>query len=175
LKNFFNSGSIARLLAFAGKSRQKAFRRGRARFVALVLVVAMFANCLGQDGAAELRRNDQSVQFGGNGKTTLVVVGLIGAVAVIGVGVFAAIQHHHTVKGCVSDNPDGLQLRTEDGKTFVLLGATTKIRGDEKIKVTGTKKKKIDGVTDQPSFVVEKLNKVYGSCTVAPTVAPTVP
>jgi hypothetical protein len=86
----------------------------------------------------------------------------------IGLGVYFAVQQAHTVKGCVIDNPDGLSLQLENGKTYVLLGATTNIKADERIKVTGTRRKKIAGLTDQPTFVVEKLNKVYGSCSVAP-------
>ena len=101
-------------------------------------------------------------------KSTLVTAALVTTVALIGVGVYVIVQHAHTVKGCVTDDPNKLMLHTEDGKTYVLLGATTNIEADTRIKVRGSKRKKIDGVTDQPSFVVEKLNKVYGPCSVSP-------
>jgi hypothetical protein len=102
------------------------------------------------------------------GEVTLATAGLVTGVALIGVGVYIIIQQAHTVNGCVSDDPNGLLLHTKDGKTYVLLGATTNIQANTRIKVRGTKRKKINGVTDQPSFVVEKLNKVYGSCSVSP-------
>jgi hypothetical protein len=103
-----------------------------------------------------------------NTKATLITAALVTTVAVIGVGVYVVIQHAHTVKGCVTDDPNHLLLHTDDGKTYVLLGATTNIKADTRIKVRGTRRKKIAGVTNEPSFVVEKLNKVYGSCSVSP-------
>jgi hypothetical protein len=96
------------------------------------------------------------------------VAGVGGVAAGIGVGVYFAMQFAHTVKGCVSEDPNGLLLHTQNGKTYVLLGATSNIKADTTIKVRGTRRKKIPGLTDQPTFVVEKVNKVYGSCSVIP-------
>jgi hypothetical protein len=134
----------------------------------LLLLAALFANSLGSDVAGQ---EDPRISRGGLGTkaaVTLGVAALGGIASGIGVGVYFAVQRAHTVKGCVIDNPDGLLLQTQDGKTYVLLGATTNIKADERIKVTGTRKKKIKGLTDQPTFVVEKLDKVYGTCSVAP-------
>jgi hypothetical protein len=172
LKNFFNTSSFARSAAVAAFSRLKASWGRRVRCIALVLVAALLVNSLGQDSVAEPKRHAALEGVGLGAKTTLVVAALVTTVALIGTGVYLGIQRAHTVKGCVSDNPDGLLLQTQDGKTYVLLGATTNIKADQRIKVRGTKRKKIDGVTDQPSFVVEKLDKVYGTCPVAP-IAPT--
>ncbi len=171
MKIFSKSGSFAKVLAFAGLSRQKASRRRPARFTALVLLVALFVNSLGSDVAGQERPHAAFEGLGVAAKGTLITVALVATVTGIGVGVYFAVQQAHTVKGCTIDNPNGLLLQTKDGKTYVLLGNTTKIKADERIKVTGTRRKKIAGITDQPSFVVEKLNKVYGSCSVAP-VAP---
>jgi len=168
LKNLFKTGAIARVLTLAGLSRPKASRKRPARFIALVLLAALFVNSLGSDVAGQERPRPASSGLGTKASVTLVYVALVGVVSGIGVGVYFAVQQAHTVKGCVIDNPDGLLLQTQDGKTYVLLGATTNIKGDERIKVTGTRRKKIKGLTDQPTFVVEKLNKVYGSCSVAP-------
>jgi hypothetical protein len=168
LKNFFNPGSFARSAAFAAFSRLRASWRSRVRITSLVLIVALLASSLGQDSVAQTRPDATLDSVGVKGKVTLAVVGLVTAVTLIGVGAYVVIQHAHTVNGCVSDDPNGLLLHTKDCKTYVLLGATTNIKADTRIKVRGTKRKKIDGVTDQPSFVVEKLDKVYGSCSVSP-------
>jgi hypothetical protein len=167
LKNFFNPGPFARSMAVAALSRLGACWRIRVRLITLVLIASLCANCVGQQSAVQPKR-DALGGLGLKSQTTLAIAGMTITLSAIGVGVYAIIQHAHTVKGCVSDSPDGLLLHTEDGKTFVLLGNTTNIKADTRIKVRGTKKKKINGITDQPSFVVEKLGKVYGPCSVPP-------
>ena len=167
LKNLFKSGAFARVLTLAGLSRPKASRRYLARLVALVLLAAVLVNSLGPDVAAQ-ERPRATGGFGSNAEASGIILALVGTVAGIGAGVYFAVQAAHTVNGCVIDNPDGLLLQTGNGKTYVLLGNTTNIKANERIKVTGTRRKKINGITDQPSFVVEKLNKVYGTCSVAP-------
>jgi len=168
LTNLFKTSSFARIQEVTGLSRLKALRRRPGRLIALVLVAAILGNSLSCDAVTPPRREAALNGVGFGAKTTLVVVTLATTAAVIGVGVYAIMQHAHTVKGCVSDDPNGLQLHAKDGKTYVLLGATTDIRADQWIKVTGSKRKRVKDITDQPSFVVEKLDKVYGSCPVAP-------
>jgi hypothetical protein len=168
LKIFLNPGSFARNAAIAAFSRVRAPWRGRGRLTAVVLIVALFANSLGQAPTPRPRPEAVLDGVGIETKGTLVTAALVTTVALIGVGVYVIVQHAHTVKGCVTDDPNKLMLHTSDGKTYVLLGATTNIVADTRIKVRGSKRKKIDGVTDQPSFVVEKLDKVYGPCSVSP-------
>jgi hypothetical protein len=168
LKNLLKTGSIARVLTFAGLLRPKASRKRPARLTALVLLAALFVNSLGQAVAGQERPRPESSGLGAKAGASLIVVALVGTFSGIGAGIYFAVQHAHTVKGCVIDNPNGLLLQMQDGKTYVLLGATTNIKADERIKVTGTRRKKIPGLTDQPTFVVEKLDKVYGTCSVAP-------
>jgi hypothetical protein len=133
-----------------------------------VLIAALLANSVCLESRAAIHRDSVLNGASFNDKAAAGITVLVGTVAGIGVGVYLIVQHAHTVKGCVSDTPNGLLLQTEDGKTYVLLGATTDIQANQRIKVRGTKRKKINGVTDQPSFVVEKLGKVYGGCAVAP-------
>jgi hypothetical protein len=168
LKNLLKTGSIARVLTLAGLLRPKASRKRAARLTALVLVAALFVNSLGQDVAGQERPRPASSGLGTKAIVTLSIATVVGIASGIGAGVYFAVRRAHTVKGCVIDDPNGLKLQLQDGKTFVLLGATTNIKADERIKVTGTRKKKIAGLTDEPTFVVEKLDKVYGSCSVAP-------
>ena len=168
MKNFFNPGSFARSAAIAALSRLGALWRSRARMTALVLIAALLTNAIGQESTPKPRPAAALEGVGLKAKATLATAAVVGAVAVIGVGVYVAIQRAHTVTGCVTDDPNVLLLHTGDGKTYVLLGATTNIKADTKIRVRGTKRKTIPGVIDQPSFVVEKLNKTYGSCSVTP-------
>jgi len=168
LKNLFKTGSIARVLALAGLSRPKALRRRATRLTALVILAALFVNSLGRDVAGQERPRPESSGLGAKAGASLITVALVGTFSGIGAGIYFAVQHAHTVKGCVIDDPNGLSLQLQNGKTYVLLGATTNIKADERIKVTGTRRKKIPGLTDEPTFVVEKLDKVYGSCSVAP-------
>ena len=167
MSNFFNPGPFARSVAIAALSRLGACWRNRLRVITLVLIASLCANSVGQESAIQ-PKSDSVSGLGLKSQTTLAIAGMTVTLSLIGVGVYAIIQHAHTVKGCVSDSPDGLLLHTDDGKTFVLLGNTTNIKADTRIKVRGTKKKKIDGIINQPSFVVEKLGKVYGPCSVPP-------
>lgn len=162
MKIFSNTGSFVRRTADAALSRLGACWTTRVRTTALILVAVLFANSVGQDPAA------QEKPIVSKSETTGIIAGVAGGVAVVGIGAYFIIQSAHTVTGCVTDDPDHLLLHTEDGKIYILLGATTHIKADTRIKVRGTRKKKISGLTDQPTFVVEKMNKVYGSCSVAP-------
>lgn len=164
MKIFSNTGSFARRVGKAALSRLGTCWRSRVRTTALVLVIVLFANYVGQDAAAR----PKPAVLVSNSKATGVIAGMVGVVALVGVGTYFIIQSAHTVKGCVSDDPDHLLLHTDDGKTFILLGATTHIKADTRINVRGSRKKKIKGITDQPTFIVEKVNKVYGACPVNP-------
>ena len=158
MKKFSNTNSFARRAVIAALSRLGACWRSRVRITALVLVAVLFSTCVGQESRA------QAVS---KAKSTGIVAAVVAPPILIGVGVYFVIQSAHTVKGCVTDNPNGLLLHLGDGKVYILLGATTNIKADTRIKVRGTRKKKIIGLTDQPTFVVERLGKVYGSCSVS--------
>jgi hypothetical protein len=105
--------------------------------------------------------------LGAGSKTTLIIVTLVAATALIGVGVYFAIRQGHTLKGCATNGANGLELQLKDGRRFALLGATTGIGAGDSVKVTGSRKKKVSGVSDRPSFVVDQLDKDYGACAVA--------
>ena len=90
------------------------------------------------------------------------------------VGVTLAVQHHnHTLRGCVSSDADGFKLRTPDTMVFSLKGDTTGMKAGEKMSLHGSKKKKAKGDTTAQVFLVEKLNKDYGSCSASAPNSPT--
>jgi len=100
---------------------------------------------------------------------------IVGVGAVIGVGVYFAVRASHTTKGCVAQAADGFELVTGDNQRFLLLGATSGVKPGELIKVHGSKKKRVAGVSDRRSLVIDKLDRDYGACSAAPASGPAHP
>ena len=96
---------------------------------------------------------------------------IVGAAVVIG-GTTAILIHvnhsHHQVKGCVSSGPNGLEVQTEDNKTWLLTGNTPNVQAGDLIKFHGTKIKRPKHSTGNPTFEVEKISKDYGPCKATP-------
>jgi Na+-transporting NADH:ubiquinone oxidoreductase subunit NqrD len=134
------------------------------RCIAALLICAIL---MPTHAEAKVRPHAAFDGLGAGSKATLIIVTLVTAAALIGVGVYFAIRQGHTLKGCTAKSANGLELLTKDGRHFVLLGATTGIAAGDQVKVTGSRKKNVAGITDSPSFVVDQLNKNYGSCAVA--------
>lgn len=96
-----------------------------------------------------------------------IVVGIAAIGAGIGLGIYFAIHHGHSIKGCAASGPDGLQLQNQgDQKTYALVGETASIKPGERVRVSGKKAKTASG--GSPQFIVEKFNRDYGSCGVSP-------
>jgi hypothetical protein len=137
---------------------------GPSRLIATLVICGLLIPI---NASAQARHHAAFEGLGSGAKTTLIVAVLVTAVALIGVGVYFAVRQGHTVKGCVADGANGLDLQTESGQSFVLLGATTGLKAGERVKVTGARKKRVNGVTDKQSFIVDKLDKDYGACAVS--------
>jgi hypothetical protein len=91
-------------------------------------------------------------------------IGVIGGVAAVGVGVYFAVHHGHSLRGCAVSGPSGLQLQNRgDQQTWALAGEVAQIKPGEQVRVSGRKQKKTAG--NPPQFLVDKLTKDYGSCT----------
>jgi hypothetical protein len=89
------------------------------------------------------------------------------AAVVVGttVGVTLAVQNHrHTLQGCVSSGPSGLQLRTIDSKVYRLEGSAANLKVGDRLKLHGSKLKSAKGSSGDQVFVVEKVSKDYGHC-----------
>ena len=105
---------------------------------------------------------------------------VVGAVAIVGGVVLASVilvsveKGHHNIKGCVVTSQSGLELRDDKAKeTYTLLGATAGTKPGDIVRLHGVKEKESKGSTADPSFVVEKVMRTYGSCNVASAPAPT--
>jgi len=93
-----------------------------------------------------------------------IIIAAIAVGAAIGIGVFYAIHHTPSLKGCAVAGPDGLELKNEgDQKTYLLTGDTAGVKAGERVRVAG-KKKAGKGATGDTTFLVEKLKKNYGAC-----------
>ena len=112
--------------------------------------------------------DNQPLNFG---PTKGQVVGVIlGAAGVLGTtAVLIEVHHkHHTVKGCISSGANGLQVESDDKKTYILTGNTLNIKTDSLLKLHGTKLRKSKHSAGSPTFEVEKISKDYGPCRVSP-------
>src|ERR1700676_2097491 len=89
-----------------------------------------------------------------------IAIGAIGAG--IGIGIYYAIHHNHSLTGCAVSGVNGLELESNDQQRYSLVGAVYAINPGERIRVSGNRVKKTGGPT--PQFLVEQLSKDYGPC-----------
>jgi hypothetical protein len=100
----------------------------------------------------------------GDAKATGVIFAIVGVGALIGLGVYYAVHHGHSLRGCASSRPDGIQLLNEsDQKTYLLGGNVNGVKPGDRVRVSGDKQKNGGGGRQ---FFVKKLTKNYGSCSV---------
>ena len=122
------------------------------------------------------RPNDSScrnVSFGPSGAEVAGVA--VGAGAVIATVVAVEVHHaHHTINGCTSSGPSGMQLQANGGaKTYLLSGNTDHIKAGEHVRLHGAKVKPSRHSHIDPTFLVERENKDYGPCKLSPSKAAT--
>ncbi len=99
-------------------------------------------------------------------EVALVISAIAAAGAAIGIGVYYAFHHSHSIRGCVVTGSNGLQLQNEgDQRTFLLQGITANVKSGNRVSVKG---KKVKDGSGEPTFLVEKLAKDFGKCKVAP-------
>jgi hypothetical protein len=119
-----------------------------------------------------LKQETQPPQLftGSIGPSTGEIVGaLVGIAAVgagIGIGIYFVVKHNHSVTGCARSTADGLTLTTEpDEHTYSLIGEVAGIKPGNRVRVSGKKGKEKSSGT--PQFLVEKVSKDFGACSVA--------
>ena len=99
----------------------------------------------------------------------------VGVVAVIALGTVLLVEvhhDHHTIKGCATLGPNGVQVVNEgDSKTYTVTGVTDQVKVGDRVKVHGNKEKTQQGSTDRV-FTVQQINKDYGPCKTPPLAPP---
>jgi hypothetical protein len=93
----------------------------------------------------------------------------IGAVIIVGTVVLVHVHNsHHTIQGCVTAGPDGIQVHSKgDKKVYTVTGVTAGVKVGDIVKVHGDKQKHQKNSAGDEEFVVQKINKDYGPCEVA--------
>lgn len=90
-------------------------------------------------------------------------VGIAVAGAAIGVGIYFLVRRPPSLTGCASTTANGLSLLNEaDQQTYVLTGDTVTIKLNDRVRLSGKKKKR--DATGSRSFLVEKVSKDFGPC-----------
>src|SRR6266496_1527205 len=96
---------------------------------------------------------------------TAIIVGVAAVGAAIGIGIYYALHHGNSIKGCVVSGPSGLELQNEgDQQTFQLSGITSDVKPGDRMRVSGKKVKRAKGSSGNPTFLVDKPGKDYGAC-----------
>ena len=127
-----------------------------------LIIMFVFAFCLTTTKPA-----NAGIAGASDGKTAGVLIALVGVGVLIGVGVYFAVHHGHSVKGCASSGSGGMQLINEsDHRTHELAGDLDGIKAGNRVRISGNKKK-LSGNTRQ--FVATKLSKDYGLCQTQPS------
>jgi hypothetical protein len=100
------------------------------------------------------------------GQMTAIGIGVAGSGARPGIAICFAVRPSHSLTGCVSSGPNGLQLqRYGDQRTYALIGVVSALKPGDRVRLSG--KKKMAAVGSQP-FFVEKWSKDFGACRVEP-------
>lgn len=111
------------------------------------------------------------------GPTTGEVVGAgVGIAAAVVVGTVVLVEvnkSHHTIKGCVTASPGGLEVQNQkDNKIYALTGVTANVKPGDIIQVHGSKEKGEKDSAGNQDFRVEKMSRDYGPGTVGPAPTP---
>ena len=143
--------------------------RRRAGGIAAILISAYLFS--GQSAPQGCAKSNQQFNIGPS--KGQVIGAAVGVVAVIAVGTVVLVEvhkSHHTVKGCVTSGPDGMEVTTEGDKpkTYRLDGDTASVKPGDLVRFHGDKVKKAKDSTGDQVFRVQKISREYGACKVAP-------
>jgi hypothetical protein len=107
------------------------------------------------------------------GEVVGATVGIAAAVVVGTVVLIEVNKSHHTIKGCVTSGPDGLEVHDEkNNRTYALTGVTANVKPGDIVKVSGSKQKNAKDNAGNQDFKVAKMSRDYGPCTAPATPAP---
>jgi hypothetical protein len=107
-----------------------------------------------------------NVGYVSDGKAAAVIIGVVAAGVLIGLGVYFAVHRGHSLRGCASGEAGNLRLLNEgDQQTYSLLGSVNGIHPGDRIRVSGNKEKAGGPARE---FEVTKITKEYGQCKVQP-------
>ncbi len=128
----------------------------------LLSVAVALALCLSTTDAARA-----SVGYASDSKAAGVIAAVVAVGVLIGVGVYFAVHHGHSLSGCAATGPGGgIELLNEgDHQAYLLTGDASGIQSGHRVHVSGNKGR--DAASGR-TFAVSKLSKDYGACTARP-------
>jgi hypothetical protein len=145
------------------KGDQFPMNTGVQKLLANVITLALLGVAAGPITVYGANRQSSDSQIVSNGQIAGVAAGIAGAGAAIGIGVFYAVHHGHSLTGCTVSGSSGIELLSEgDRATWALVGEVNDIKPGERIHVSGKKEKKDSA--DKRQFLVEKVSKDFGPC-----------
>lgn len=146
---------------------------GKTRKLSTTVAVCMLLASSQGPGLAEKHQDRPPPLFTGTiGPSTAEIAGiLLGIAAVgagIGIGIYFAVKHSHSMTGCAGSTADGMTLTTEsDRQTYSLTGDVAAIKPGNRVRVSGKKSK--EKSAGAPHFQVEKVSKDLGRCDGGPS------
>ena len=128
--------------------------RLRRSFIVLLIIILF---------CTATRSADAGIAGASDGKTAGVIIALVAVGALIGIGIYYTVHHGHSLRGCASSGPSGVQILNERDQTaYKLSGTIDGIKTGDRVRVSGNKKKA------DKTFVVTRVAKDYGVCRIQP-------
>jgi hypothetical protein len=150
-------------LVNGAKGDQFPMNTGVQKLFADVITLDFLGMAAGPIAVYGASRQSSDTQIVSNGQIAGVAAGIAGAGAAIGIGVFYAVHHGHSLTGCTASGSSGLELVNEgDHETWALVGEVSGIKPGQRVRVSGKKEKKDPANVRQ--FLVEKASKDLGPC-----------
>lgn len=113
--------------------------------------------------------NTRNERIGPSGGQIAAATAILGGVVVGTVVLVHVHKEHHRLKGCVISGPNGLELKTADGKkTWALDGNVSKVKPGDMVQLHGDRVKRTGDANSEETFKVEKLKKQLGACPATP-------
>src|SRR4051794_7596342 len=106
---------------------------GRNQILAKAVVCALLVTAATKPAVASIPTKADVAWMG-------IAIGAIGAG--IGVGIYYAVHHNHSLTGCAVSGANDLELENHDQQTYSLVGAVSAIKPGNRIRVSGKKVKK---------------------------------
>jgi hypothetical protein len=98
----------------------------------------------------------------GQAAAIFATMGAIGGA--MGYGIYYGVHRSHMLTGCAVSGAHGLELRNQgERRSYALAGNVADIQPGKRVRVSGKKGKPL-GKDAPRTYVVQKLQKDYGSC-----------
>ncbi len=139
---------------------------GPRSIVTMAAVCALLASVSTSSPLASGQSSGWNLDIGPTrGQVAAAGAGIAAVGAAVGVGVYYGVHRSHMLTGCAVSGANGVEVQNQsDRQVYVLAGKIADIMPGNRVRVSGKKEKKSGKVPRE--FLVEKLQRDYGACTV---------